>query len=225
MQESIGASQESGQKEIVPLRDDLKTERMQNVCAQGVRKCSGKCKRILPLTEEFFQKRGKWEDGSIRLTSDCKECRRVAHKSYRKRNPHKFTTNPEVRKADQEKYKDSYRVYWKEWTKRKRKEDPQHRLSHNLRGRIWHALKGTKKYKSTPELIGCSIEELKIYLAAKFTEGMTWDNYGEWHIDHMKPCSLFDLTKPEQQQECFNFKNLQPLWEVDNLIKGSKYEK
>jgi hypothetical protein len=56
---------------------------------------------------------------------------------------------------------------------------------------------------------------------------MSWDNYGfrGWHIDHKKPCALFDLSLPEQQRECFHFSNLQPLWAADNLAKGVKSEK
>lgn len=49
---------------------------------------------------------------------------------------------------------------------------------------------------------------------------MSWDNYGDWHIDHRKPCSLFDLSKKSEQLKCFNYTNLQPLWAIDNLRKS-----
>ena len=49
-----------------------------------------------------------------------------------------------------------------------------------------------------------------------------WDNYGEWHIDHIKPCAKFDLTKLEDQKKCFNYTNLQPLWAIDNYKKRDK---
>jgi len=97
----------------------------------------------------------------------------------------------------------------------------QERLAKNLRTRIWWALKAKKRNK-TKELIGCSIEFLMGYLASKFTAKMSWDNYGQWHIDHIKPCSSFDLTIFKQQKICFNYKNLQPLWAFDNLSKGNK---
>lgn len=59
-------------------------------------------------------------------------------------------------------------------------------------------------------------------LEQQFTEGMTWENYGEWHVDHIRPCVSFDLSIPEQQQECFHYTNLQPLWAKDNLQKSDK---
>ena len=72
--------------------------------------------------------------------------------------------------------------------------------------------------------MGCSIEELKIHLEKQFRDGMSWNNYGMygWHIDHIKPCSAFDLTDLEQQKICFHYSNLQPLWAKENLSKGKK---
>ena len=52
---------------------------------------------------------------------------------------------------------------------------------------------------------------------------MTWDNQGEWHIDHILPCVAFDLEDPMEQQACFHYRNLQALWKVDNQKKGSRY--
>jgi Uri superfamily endonuclease len=91
--------------------------------------------------------------------------------------------------------------------------------------RIRKALKAGygNKSKSCFHYIGCSVPHLRQHLEAQFTDGMTWDNHGEWHIDHIKPCASFDLTDAEQQRECFNYTNLQPLWAVDNLTKGAKY--
>jgi len=53
---------------------------------------------------------------------------------------------------------------------------------------------------------------------------MTWENHGEWHIDHIKPCSLFNLLNEDEQKKCFHYTNLQPLWASENLSKGCKYE-
>ena len=98
------------------------------------------------------------------------------------------------------------------------------RLRNALRSRIRQAIirdSGEKSLKTT-ELIGCSVKELKQHLEAQFADGMSWDNYGEWHIDHIIPCASFDLTDEQEQRECFHYTNLQPLWGVDNIKKGDK---
>lgn len=81
-----------------------------------------------------------------------------------------------------------------------------------------------KGYKSTKTetLIGMTFKELKVYLETRFTEGMTWENYGQWHIDHILPISRFDLTNLEEQKKAFHYTNLQPLWAKDNLKKHAK---
>lgn len=95
------------------------------------------------------------------------------------------------------------------------------RLKASLRSRLYAFVKRKNK-KSSFDFIGCSIDELKEHLSSQFTEGMSWENYGEWHIDHIKPCSSFDLSILEEQQKCFHYSNLQPLWALDNLKKGAK---
>lgn len=93
-----------------------------------------------------------------------------------------------------------------------------------LRSRLRSLLKNDKYNKNNyNELPGCSISFLKIYIENKFTDGMSWDNHGKWHLDHIKPCSLYNLKDKEEKLKCFHYTNLQPLWAKDNLIKGSKY--
>jgi hypothetical protein len=94
------------------------------------------------------------------------------------------------------------------------------KITHYLRTRINRALKGNPKLETTMNLVGCSIEFLKQYLKSKFTAGMTWKNYGKWHIDHIRPCADFDMSKPSEQRKCFHYTNLQPLWAKDNLKKN-----
>ena len=103
----------------------------------------------------------------------------------------------------------------------RRSSDPGYRIKKTMRTRIWHALKGTYKSNTTEKLIGCSFEDLKIYIEKKFTDGMNWENYGKWHIDHIIPCASFDLTKLEEQCKCFHYTNLQPLWAKDNIKKSN----
>ena len=100
------------------------------------------------------------------------------------------------------------------------------RIGHCLRTRIRHAVnsQNVSKANKTPELMGCPVADLKTHLESKFAEGMTWENYGQWHIDHIRPCASFDLEDPEEQKKCFHWSNLQPLWAVDNLKKSDKWQ-
>lgn len=111
--------------------------------------------------------------------------------------------------------------------KLRRAKNPNYRIAQNLRSRLRLALiqQGiVKKSSKTLELIGCSPSFLKEYIESLWQEGMSWDNYGPdgWHIDHIKPCCSFDLELFEEQQKCFHFTNLQPLWALDNKSKGGK---
>jgi len=101
----------------------------------------------------------------------------------------------------------------------KMRTDLNYKIKSYLRVRIYNALKHNYKSAKTMKLIGCSIEYLKLYLQNQFKEGMTWKNYGQWHIDHIKPCCSFNLSKKNEQYKCFNFKNLQPLWAWENYHK------
>jgi len=104
------------------------------------------------------------------------------------------------------------------------KVDPAYHLLKKMRARVGIAIRTAKARKSarTMELVGCTVSELVSHIESKFAAGMSWANRSEWHLDHIKPCAKFDLTDPKQQLECFNFRNIQPLWKLDNLRKGSK---
>lgn len=97
--------------------------------------------------------------------------------------------------------------------------DPVFRLTKILRARLYDALNGRTKSAATVELVGCPVSALLPHLEAQFLPGMSWENYGEWHVDHRRPCASFDLSDPEEQRACFHFTNLQPLWVADHRIK------
>lgn len=208
-----------------------------------VTKICSKCKKEKLTTE--FPKCSRNKDG---LDTHCKECRNAVNKNYRNNNKEWFKNNrkknyiknkekilaqkslyaakhkkekAEYDKIYRQKNKKRIQALQKEWSKKSIK----HRIISNLRRRLHRVLKGNVKSEKTLSLIGCSSEFLKEYIENKFQEGMSWENYGEWHIDHIKPCSSFDLSDPKQQKECFNYTNLQPLWAIDNLKKSYKYEK
>lgn len=140
------------------------------------------------------------------------------------RQREKYQENKEQELERQRKYREEnpekVRVSKRNWARKARKTNQQFRLKGNLRNRINKALGRISKTSSTFELIGCDIVTFMTYLEERFLPGMTWENHGEWHIDHIKPCCSFDLTDPSQQKECFHYTNCQPLWAIDNLIKG-----
>jgi hypothetical protein len=74
-------------------------------------------------------------------------------------------------------------------------------------------------------LVGCSGEFLRTHIESQFEPDMFWHNYGKWHVDHIRPCASFDLSDGEQMKQCFNWKNLQPLWAMDNLKKSDTWLK
>lgn len=122
-----------------------------------------------------------------------------------------------------EKAKEDNRIY----SKNRAKNDDVYRFKLRCRKKIWEALK-TKRYPEKSkhyhlDLLGCDAESLINHIENLFYDGMTWENYGTWHIDHIKPLALAKTC--EEVKQFFNFSNLQPLWCKDNIMKGSSYEK
>ena len=105
--------------------------------------------------------------------------------------------------------------------------DPAYAMSKRLRARMYAAVKAAgldKKCDSSSELLGISPQGLKEWLEAQFTEGMTWENRSDWHVDHIIPCTAFDMTVETNQRICFWYKNLQPMWAEENLQKSNTYD-
>lgn len=146
-----------------------------------------------------------------------KERHNTKSKEWRDKNKERFAY---LKKEWRIKNKDKFNAY----VRNKRATDPAFKILSNLRNRVSKFVRGMNKSESTLELLGCTVDELKEHLESKFEESMTFDNYGEWHIDHIKPCASFDLTDPEEQRTCFNWVNLQPLWAKDNMSKGDKLD-
>jgi len=82
----------------------------------------------------------------------------------------------------------------------------------------------SKKKARSEELLGCTIDEFREYMKGLFTEGMSWNNHGKWHIDHIRPLSSFDLTQKAEQLKAFHYTNCQPLWAKDNISKSNRID-
>jgi hypothetical protein len=130
--------------------------------------------------------------------------------------------NIEKRKDYLEKTKEIRNKKTNEYIKNKKKINPLFKLSCNIRNLIGISIKnnGYTKKSKTNKYLGCSFEEFKIYLEKQFTEGMTWESQGKWHLDHIYPVSL---AKNEDELIKLNhYTNFQPLWAIDNIKKSNK---
>lgn len=105
------------------------------------------------------------------------------------------------------------------------KRNPGQKLFQIQRQRIIVARGNNPTQIKTKEIIGCDHFILQKHIEAQFKEGMSWENYGlkTWHIDHIKPISLFNLNNDNELIACFNYQNLQPLWASENIQKRNKY--
>lgn len=170
----------------------------------------------------------------------------AANKRYREENHEQLKSySKKYYEENKEKWKtpeylENRKVYKKEYDARqdvkearnlKRRQrmavDPEYKLQNVLRARISNALKSknARKVSKTTELLGCTIQEFRVYIESLWEDWMNWDNHGYdydtcWHIDHIIPCASFDLTDPEQQKLCFHYTNLQPLKGWDNIDKS-----
>ena len=201
-----------------------------------IKTCS-KCKQDKP-TEDFNKKQRRcrkcqkeYQKGWYQQNA---EKQKEYQKAYRKQNAEK---KKEYDKAYYEQNREKKKEYQKAWSKQnrdkrrtydrnKRKTDLNYKLTDNLRNRVRKTLNGKSKSKNTLKLLGCSVDFLKKHIESQFEPGMSWENYGfdGWHMDHIVPCASFDLSDPEQQQKCFHYSNLQPLWAKDNISKSAKLD-
>jgi hypothetical protein len=152
-----------------------------------------------------------------------KERKTEYHKEWSKQNREKLNEyHKEWREKNIDKHRETKRTYQKE----KRHTDPIYKLISNFRTAIYIVLKENKldKYTNYFNMVGYSAEELKEHLEKQFNDGMSWENYGEWHIDHIKPISSFefDSSDDEQFKVCWSLDNLQPMWGIENIKKGNK---
>lgn len=204
-------------------------------------KICSKCK--LELSIDKFNKDKKSSDN---LSYWCKNCVNKNNKNYRKNNEIKinkyYQKNKEILKKKYKSYREEYykkyRIeiieYQKEYKKKnrdkknkyelyKKRNDFNYHMLCNLRSRLWSIYTGKTRSGHMLDYINCSSQFLQEYILNKLTGIMTKENYGSvWEIDHILPCSSFDLSKEENIYKCFHYTNLQPLLISDNRSKNNK---
>jgi hypothetical protein len=120
------------------------------------------------------------------------------------------------------KNKEKISKYRNEWRNNKAKNDYLFKLTNNTRTIIKQSFRrnGYSKKSRTYQILGCTFEEFKQHLEKQFTDGMNWENQGEWHLDHIYPVSL---AKDEEELIKLNhYTNFQPMWALDNIKKSNK---
>jgi hypothetical protein len=188
------------------------------------------CKVEKPLNE--FYKRGP--EGLYR--NECKECIKQLRKAYRTTEDYKIsyraytstTTYKEKARAKEQKLiKSGWR---RKYENTRYNEDIQYKLRKCLRARLnsFMRSKNSDKQCSAIRDLGMPLQEFKVYLETKWTEGMSWSNYGnkpgQWTIDHIKPLNSFDLANAESFKQAQHYTNLQPMWATDNYKKSDRID-
>lgn len=137
--------------------------------------------------------------------------------SYSCKNKQYRLKYPERAAAQQLAWQQANKQHIKEY-----RSEPSRKLAANLRSRLSKALSRKQKTVSMGEYLGCSLDELRTHIELQWQPGMSWENYSVngWHVDHVKPLNMFDLTDPRQLKEACHYTNLQPLWAKENRSKS-----
>jgi len=178
---------------------------------------------IKKAKKKEYDKQWYLKNKQLKKEYDIKYRKEVYNKIRRERRKN----DPEYRKKINEARNEygkrpEQKIKRNKYLKNKLKTDYNYKLIHTIRVRIKDVLRGHSKSDSTINMLGCTINELWKHLESTFKPGMTKENHGLWHVDHIIPCSSFDLSKPEEQAKCFHYSNLQALWAHENLSKGAK---
>jgi len=183
----------------------------------------------LPSQKEKRRERDRKRSAAKRanMTPSEKAARAEAMSAYQKKRRQAMTLEERrnARRLLYEKYHDDrYRAKSAEYMRTKRRTDVNFAIAERLRARIKTATRraGTAKSAGTMILSGCSAVDLRKWLETQFVEGMGWENRSMWHIDHVIPCSAFNLSDSQQQAVAFHYTNLRPVWSTQNLQKGGK---
>ena len=189
---------------------------------------------------EAFSKKSKAKDG---LQAECRSCQSLLNKKWKNLNQDQvlkarkdryelnkdrlqtygteyYELNRDARLQYAKEFRKNNPDYLNRYNKSRRAVDIAYKFIHNLRVRQKGVLKGKT---STTKGLGCSSEALRIHISSQWTEGMSWDNYGIWHVDHKLPITNFNISEmgDEEFMRCWSLDNLQPMWGIENIKKST----
>ena len=166
-----------------------------------------------------------------KLDAANKEYNRKNKKRIRKRQREWYQENRGRILKEHKQWRQNNKGWHTTYMRERRRNDSVFRITRNMGAGMWACLKGVRKNSRTFSYIDKSPEELMNYLEKQFTEGMSRENYGEWHVDHIRPLASFEFDKYKEGSaefeallgEAWHYTNLQPLWAADNISKGAKW--
>lgn len=189
-----------------------------------------KCPRCLEFkvynSDNFFRQKSK----PLGLMYHCKMCHMGTQtksnkwKSYQKQYNKKYYQEKKEKERDRlKKYSVENRGLIRARERKYYKTNPDHKIRKLMSSLVRSSIKSNKNNNKAFDILGYTVDELKAHLESKFKEGMTWDNYGDWHIDHIRPISSFQNIEIGNHdfKLCWSLENLQPLWRYENQSKGS----
>tara|TARA_R110002012_G_scaffold222540_1_gene394376 strand:+ start:571 stop:1191 length:621 start_codon:yes stop_codon:yes gene_type:complete len=185
------------------------------------------CGRKLNVVTHFYKYRRKNSD-RMEIMNKCKECHKAFRKKYAKRTNFKRKDNAQRCKEYRLNHPERYREQKRKYIAKKRATDKNFLVQDRISCQVYQFCKriNLEKTNSFWKSIEYSPKELRDSLESQFWYGMDWDNYGDWHIDHIKPKSKFIIEEygDEQFHECWGLLNMQPLWSEDNLLKSNYFQ-
>lgn len=176
--------------------------------------------------EEIRQrKKTYYEKNKEKIIEKQKKYYAKNKKKILKKTAKYYKKNINKKKEYSHKYDKENRDKRNNYRRNKYNNDPIFRLRHNMCVAINRSLKAkgiSKNGANWEKLVGYTRKELKIHIEKLFKNGMTWENRGKWHIDHIVPVSFFkyNSTDDVEFKYCWSLNNLQPLWAEDNISKG-----
>ncbi|MFA5195601.1 MAG: hypothetical protein WC401_07365 [Bacteroidales bacterium] len=156
----------------------------------------------------YIKNAGRVRERKRQWRAENAEKIRESKRRWRAENPEKIR---EIRRREHKKHRST----------------PEGKLRTTISNAMCASLKGSKAGRHWKDLVGYTIDQLKKHLEKRFQPGMSWENYGKWHLDHRVPQSVFNFETPEDIdfKRCWALKNLQPMWAKENKSKGAKLDK
>lgn len=175
-----------------------------------------------------------YEENREKVRESVRKWREENREKYNERCRKYREENREKRNEYSRKYREKNTEYFRDYNRERLNNDPLYKAIYIGRIRRRKVLKrletdiaegkALRSSKSFTRLLGCPPSVFKAHMESQFTEGMTWENHGEWHYDHIRPLASFDHTDPLWEEQAWHYTNLRPLWAEDNLSKGSEWE-